>query len=185
MQKAFSVKNLMLTGLFSLATLSVANATSPAHPDGVNQNMITAEHFNAADYQARDASKMFPAPAAGMVQHILTLPALENEQNYMVEVQVGQTKLVDCNKHGLRGELKAVNLQGWGYTYYEVNDIADGPSTMMACFDKAKTEAFVRIPGDHKFAYNSKLPMVFYIPEGAELKYRVWRAETVFNTSGN
>lgn len=183
MKHAFTLKVLMLTGLFSLATLSAAHATSPAHPEGVNQNMISAQQFTSASYQAQDASKMFPAPAPGMVQHILTLPKLENEANYMVEVQVGQTKLVDCNKHGLRGELKAVNLQGWGYTYYQVAEIAEGPSTMMACFDQAKTEAFVRIPGDHKLAYNSKLPMVFYIPEGAELKYRVWRADTQFASS--
>ncbi|MCL2919203.1 serine protease inhibitor ecotin [Shewanella litorisediminis] len=185
MQKAFSVKHLLLTGLFTLATLSVAHATSPAHPDGVNQNMITAQHFTSANYQTQETSKMFPAPSAGMVQHILTLPTLENEANYLVEVQIGQTKLVDCNKHSLRGELQTKDLKGWGYNYYEVAEIAEGPSTMMACFDNAKTEAFVRIPGDFKFAYNSKLPMVFYIPEGAELKYRVWRADTVFNTSGN
>ncbi|MBT1445470.1 serine protease inhibitor ecotin [Shewanella sp. JM162201] len=175
---------MMLTGLFSLATLPLAHATSPAHPEGLNQNMVTATHYTAANYQPQEASKMFPAPTAGMVQHILTLPALDNEENYMIEVQVGQTKMVDCNKHGLRGELKAVNLEGWGYTYYEVSEIAEGHSTMMACFDKAKQEAFVTIGGDHKLRYNSKLPLVFYIPEGAELKYRVWRAESVFNTSG-
>ncbi len=54
---------------------------------------------------------------------------------------------------------------------------------MMACFDKAKHEEFVRIPGEYKLRYNSKLPMVIYLPKDAELRYRVWRADTVFNYS--
>ncbi len=158
-------------------------AVSPPHPQGYNQNMITANQFDANSYQPQDSSKMFPAPKEGMVQHILTLPQLENEDDYMIEIQVGQTQMVDCNKHGLMGELKQMDLKGWGYTYWELDEIGPGRSTMMACFDKAKHEEFVRIPGEYKLRYNSKLPMVIYLPENAELRYRVWRADTVFNYS--
>ena len=92
---------LIASALLSTQVLAV----SQPHPQGYNQNMITANQFDANSYQPQDNSKMFPAPKEGMVQHILTLPQLENEDDYMVEIQVGQTQVVDCNKHCLMGEL--------------------------------------------------------------------------------
>jgi len=169
----------LAVSLFSFSAL----ATSPVHPDGLNQNMITSQTYSTANYQAHEESKMYPAPAEGMEQHILTLPSLDDEQNYMVEIQIGQTKMVDCNKHGLSGELTQDSVKGWGYQFYKVNQITDGPSTMMACLELAKKEAFLQIPGDLKINYDSRLPKVFYLPKGSEIRYRVWRVESGFNTS--
>lgn len=168
----------------ALAAFAVnAMAASPTHPSGLNAPMITAEHFNQETYQAREQSNMFPAPTAGMVQHILTFPKLDNEADYRVEIEIGQTKMVDCNKHGLNGELKEVTLKGWGYNYYVVEQIAAGPSTQMACFDQAKTEAFVRIPMELTLNYDSRLPKVFYLPEDAELRYRIWKLDSTYQYS--
>lgn len=160
-----------------------AAAVSPPHPTGLNAPMISIQRFDPKDYSAQEATKMFPAPAAGMVQHILSLPKLENEDDYMVEIQIGQTQMVDCNKHGLNGELKELTVQGWGYNYYQVDEIAEGPSTMMACFELAKKEAFVRIPGELKIRYDSRLPKVFYLPEGAELRFRTWKVDSTYQYS--
>jgi len=179
-----TIKHAITTSVLAVSLLSFnALATSPAHPSGLNQNMITSQTYGSSNYQAHEDSKMFPAPAEGMEQHILTLPPLDDEDNYMVEIQIGQTKMVDCNKHGLSGELIQESVKGWGYQFYRVNQINDGPSTMMACLDIAKKEAFLQIPGNLKIRYDSRLPEVFYLPQGSEIRYRVWRVESIFNIS--
>ncbi|MEC4725239.1 serine protease inhibitor ecotin [Shewanella sp. D64] len=165
--------------LFSFNSL----ATSPVQPSGQNQNMIVAQTFTPTNYKTFDDTKMFPAPSQGMEQHILTLPKLDNETDYIVEIQIGETRLVDCNKHGLSGKLIEHTVKGWGYNYYQVDHINPGPSTKMACFDKAKTEAFLSIPGELKIQYDSRLPKVFYLPLGSELRYRVWSVESEFSYS--
>jgi|GEM_PF-1057018 len=179
-----TIKHAITTSVLAVSLLSFnALATSPAHPSDRNQNMISSQTYNASNYQVHEASKMFPAPAQGMEQHILTLPPLENEEYFMVEIQIGQTKLVDCNKHGLSGELTQESVKGWGYQFYRVKQISEGPSTMMACFELAKTEAFLTIPGDFKIRYDSRLPKIFYLPQGSEIRYRVWTVENPFKTS--
>lgn len=179
-----TMKYMIAASALAVSLLSFnALATSPVHPSGLNQNMIMSQTYNAANYQAHEDSKMFPAPAEGMEQHILTLPPLDDEENYMVEIQIGQTKMVDCNKHGLSGKLTQDSVKGWGYQFYKVNQITDGPSTMMACLELAKKEAFLQIPGNLKIRYDSRLPEVFYLPQGSEIRYRVWRVESDFNTS--
>ena len=178
-----------LTHLFNTAALPLAfallsfnaAAVSPPHPTGLNAPMISVASFNHKNYAEQEATKMFPAPEAGMVQHILTLPKLENEDDYMVEIQIGQTQLVDCNKHGLNGELKELSVKGWGYSYYHVSEVSEGPSTMMACLEMAKKEAFVRIPGELKMRYDSRLPKVFYLPEGTELRFRTWKVDSTYH----
>ncbi|BAJ02686.1 serine protease inhibitor, ecotin [Shewanella violacea DSS12] len=160
-----------------------ASATTPGHPSGHNQNIITSQAFSSSNYQAQEATKMFPAPEAGMVQHILTLPKLDDESNYMVEILIGQTQMVDCNGTSLSGDLKQESVKGWGYSYYQVDSITQGPTTMMACFKQAKKEAFVSIRADLKIKYDSRLAKVFYLPKGSELRYRIWTVESQFNTS--
>lgn len=160
-----------------------ASAVSPPHPTGLNAPMINVSRMNTNNYAPGEAVKMFPAPNKGMVQHILTLPKLENEADYMVEIQIGQTQLVDCNKHGLNGQLKELTVEGWGYNYYQVDEISEGPSTMMACFELAKKEAFLRIPSELTLRYDSRLPKVFYLPEDAELRFRTWKADSAYQYS--
>lgn len=177
-----------LTHLFTAAALPLtfallsfnATAVSPPHPTGLNSPMISVSSFNSVNYVEQEVTKMFPAPKLGMVQHILTLPPLENEDDYLLEIQIGQTQLVDCNKHGLSGELKELTVKGWGYNYYQVDEISQGPSTMMACFEMAKKEVFVRIPSELKMRYDSRLPKVFYLPKGTELRFRTWKVDSTY-----
>ncbi|MEZ9199734.1 serine protease inhibitor ecotin [Shewanella sp. 10N.286.54.B9] len=170
--------------LLTAATFSVS-ATSPVKPDEMVQPMIKAQAYSATNYVSQEASKMFPAPKEGQVQHILTLDTLDNEADYMLEIQIGQTKMVDCNKHGLTGELKQFSVKGWGYNYYQVDTINEGPSTMMACFDKALTEQFLPIQGSLKIPYDSRLPKVIYLPENSQVRYRVWKVDAPFAYSGS
>ncbi|MCL1145911.1 serine protease inhibitor ecotin [Shewanella marinintestina] len=175
---------LLATSLVFGAFSFNVNATSPTHPSGLNQNMITTQMYSASNYVSINETKMYPKPAAGQEQHILTLPKIENESDYMIEIEIGQTQMVDCNKHGLIGELKQLSVEGWGYNYYQVDTIVDGPSTMMACFEKAKTAKFLSINADLILNYDSRLAKVFYLPENSQLRYRVWKVETEFSYSG-
>jgi ecotin len=57
-----------------------------------------------------------------------------------------------------------------------------GPaSTKMACPPgEGKTEAFVAVRGEGFLQpYNSKLPVVVYVPDGFEVRYRIWTAGQV------
>ncbi|MCL1130056.1 serine protease inhibitor ecotin [Shewanella sairae] len=180
--KLFS-RSLVATSLVFCAFSFDVNATSPAHPSGMNQNMLTAQMYSSNNYVSNNETKMYPRPESGQEQHILTLPKLDNEADYMVEIEIGQTQMVDCNKRGLIGELKQLSVEGWGYNYYQVDKIVDGPSTMMACFDQAKTEKFLKINADLLLKYDSRLPKVFYLPENSELRYRIWKVDSDYGYS--
>lgn len=150
---------------------------------------IQALHFDSLQYAQQRRSDdgttgMFPAPKPGMVQHLLTLAPLEDESSSLLEVEVGRIKMIDCNKHGLSGEIRELNLPGSGYIYYSVESVTDGPSTQRACFDGATTEAFVRIPTVLKLPYDSRLPKVFYLPVGVQLRFRVWQVASQYGFSG-
>lgn len=180
----FSTIRIITTQVLAISLFSFnVLATSEIKINGYHQNMITSQTIDSINHQADENVKMFPAPSEGIEQHILTLPKLANEADYMVEIQIGKTQLVDCNKHGLSGELTTLTVKEWGYDYYQVDSINPGPSTMMACFEKAKTEQFLSIPEKLMLKYDSRLPEVFYLPQGHELRYRVWRVDTKFNTS--
>jgi ecotin len=126
--------------------------------------------------------KMFPKAKAGYKQVYIKVPATKNEDNMKIEVFAGKTLLVDCNKHRMSGELKEKNLEGWGYNYYEVESDGNATSTMMACPDQKKTKNFIYIPSE-LLRYNSKLPIVIYVPKDMEIKYKIWKAENSFQNS--
>ncbi|HPI48767.1 MAG TPA: serine protease inhibitor ecotin [Hyphomonadaceae bacterium] len=121
----------------------------------------------------------FPAATAGQKRHVVSLPALQNEDEVKVELIVGQTKTIDCNRHSLGGELKEETLQGWGYTYFSLPSVAGGASTKIGCPPGSDRQAFVTLPGQTLVRYNSRLPIVLYTPDNVEVRYRLWRAGDV------
>lgn len=172
---------MLLTHFFRLTFASFALFTLPsAHAEN---DKVIGHSYTSANYQVEEASKMFPAPTKGMVQHLVYLPKKQNETNYKVEFEIGQTKTIDCNKHSLTGKINQHSVKGWGYNYYQVDRLSPGPSTMKACMKFDKKEAFVRLPSDLTLRYNSNIPFVFYLPEKAQLRYRVWEAQSPFQTT--
>jgi ecotin len=121
-----------------------------------------------------DNIHMFPQPKEGSVRHVIEVPKTDNDYEYKVELMIGKSMLVDCNHRSLSGKIEDVTLKGWGYKYIEVKDIKNGPTTMMAC-RKAKTEKFIFIR-DTLRRYNSRSPIVVYVPKGYEVRYRIWSA---------
>ncbi len=120
---------------------------------------------------------MFPHAQTGFVRHVIEVPKTNNDTDHKVELLIGKVMLVDCNQRSLRGKIEHVTLKGWGYNYLEVSDIHNGPSTLMACREE-KTEQFIHIYSgkDSLRRYNSRLPIVAYVPEGYEVRYRIWSA---------
>jgi len=125
-----------------------------------------------AEPAKKDNIHMFPQAEEGFVRHVIEVPKTDNDYEHKVELLIGKVMLVDCNKHSLMGKVESVTLEGWGYKYLEVTDIQSGPSTLMAC-KEPKTEKFISIR-DTLRRYNSRFPIVTYVPEGYEVRYRIW-----------
>lgn len=128
---------------------------------------------------ANEALKPYPAAADGYQRHVIELPPRDNEADYRVELIAGRTQMVDCNVHRLGGAWQEKTLDGWGYPYFELTPVGPGVSTMMACPESSRREAFVRAGGEPLLVgYNSKLPVVIYAPAELEVRYRLWSAES-------
>ena len=72
--------------------------------------------------------------------------------------------------------LRKNSFKGWGYDYYELKKVSGPAATLMACPDKKKTQQFItpHLGADNIVHYNSRLPIVVYVPKDMVVKYRVW-----------
>ncbi|MEB3841099.1 serine protease inhibitor ecotin [Pseudomonas guariconensis] len=133
----------------------------------------------AAPVMAAGLKDVAPYPEAekGFTRQVIHLPAQTDESAYQLEILAGKTLTVDCNRQRLAGILEEHNLEGWGYSYYRLEKVGGPASTLMACPDGKKTEAFVPVVGEgFMLRYNSKLPVVLYVPKDIEVRYRIWSA---------
>lgn len=140
-------------------------------------NILACAVFTIAT--AADNMKAFPAAKRGMVRYVLPLSKEENETALKVELVIGKTVQVEANnKFFFGGKVETRTAQGWGFTYYVVPKLGPRAGTLMAVDPNApKVERFISIGGEPQLLrYNSKLPIVVYVPEGVEVRYRIWRA---------
>jgi ecotin len=132
---------------------------------------------------ADDNLKAFPAAEAGMSRYVLSLPAKPDESALQVELQIGKTVQADGqNRYFFAGQIEAQNIPGWGFTRYVVSTLGPMAGTLMAPVPgKPDVPRFVTLGGEpYLIRYNSKLPVVVYVPEGAEVRYRIWSAPADF-----
>ena len=52
-----------------------------------------------AETEKKDKTHMFPKAKEGFVQHVIEVPKTENDYDHRVELLIGKTVLVDCNKY--------------------------------------------------------------------------------------
>jgi ecotin len=129
--------------------------------------------------QAADNMKAFPTAEEGMVRYVLQLPRQADESAFKVELIVGKTVEVDeQNRYFFGGKIDAETIKGWGFTRYKVRKLGPMAGTRMAVDPNApKVARFITLGGDpYIIRYNSRLPIVVYVPEGVEVRYRIWTA---------
>ncbi len=137
-----------------------------------NTNIETLEVLEKTE-SSTDVS-MFPVSTDDMVQTVIHLDPQENElQDYKVELYAEKTEIVDCNTRSFAGEFKDVNLDGWGYTYYEFESNGLTISTLMGCPEGSDKEGIVKSQSIMT-RYNSKLPLVIYASPEYTIKHRIW-----------
>jgi len=128
---------------------------------------------------AADNMKAFPPAEDGMVRKVLQLPEQADESSFKLELIVGKTVLTDPeNRYFFAGSIERKTIQGWGFSRYLVSQIGPMAGTLMAVDPNvAQVERFIALGGEpYLIRYNSRLPVVVYVPEGAQVRYRVWHA---------
>ena len=164
-----------ILGCLVLGLLAVPLAIS--HADGAGPK---AEDEPAWKAKARKQLKAYPKAEDGMVRYVLYLEPKADESLCQVELIVGKVIETDgVNKYGFGGKIQEQVVKGWGYRKYVVDKAAlDNPfSTRIGVPPgQPKVKKFVQLSGTTLVRYNSKLPVVVYVPAGGEVRYRVWEA---------
>lgn len=143
-------------------------------------SVMAAALISSCAVATEDLEKIAPYPKAesGMTRHVIQLANQQNEDDFMVELVIGKTIKADCNNQWFMGELDEKNLEGWGYSYYKLDEVKGPASTLMGCSEPAKDRFVSTQLGDDAFVrYNSKLPIVVYAPSDMQVKYRIWSTD--------
>lgn len=144
--------------------------------------LITASA--SAQSEAERNLKAFPPAEAGMTRHVLMLPPHDDEDSLRVELQIGKVVSTDpLNRFFFGGSLEAVNIEGWGFTRYVLAELGPMGGTLIGVDpDTPNVERFITLGGETQLLrYNSRLPLVVYVPEGVEVRHRIWRADAEAN----
>ncbi len=134
---------------------------------------------------AADNMKAFPPAGAGMVRHVLHLPPQADEAGFKVELIVGRTVEIDAgNRYFFGGRIEEETIKGWGFPRFVVSKLGPMAGTLMAVDPNLpKVVRFITLGGEpYLIRYNSRLPVVVYVPEGVEVRYRVWTAGAELKT---
>ena len=140
----------------------------------ISSLLLFGTHISAASNDL----KPYPPAAEGYKRMVIRLPALTDEDNNKLELIIGKTLKVDCNRHWFGGQLVEKIAEGWGFPYFILNSVTGPASTLMACPPDQKEQAtFVQVRSDQGLLrYNSKLPVVVFVPNDFEVHYRIWTA---------
>jgi ecotin len=128
---------------------------------------------------AGDNMKAFPPADQGMTRYVLTVPQETDESALKIELVIGKTVQLDPrNRYFFGGKLETRTAKGWGFNYYVLPKLGQMAGTRMAADpNEPKVDRFITLGGEQPLLrYNSKLPVVVYVPEGVEVRYRIWRA---------
>ena len=133
--------------------------------------------FAVISAHAADNLKAFPPAEEGMMRYVLQLPRQDDESIFKVELLVGKTVQIDeKNRYFFGGKIEKETIKGWGYPRYNVSEMGPMAGTRMAVDpDVPKIARFISLGGEpYIIRYNSRMPIVVYVPEGIEVRYRIW-----------
>jgi len=156
-----------------------SDVDSPVHKIKTWATTILLFLFAMPTGQAADNMKAFPPAEDGMVRYVLQLPRQADESAHKVELIVGKTvQAEERNRYFFGGKIEEETIKGWGYTRYKVSSLGPMAGTLMAVDPNApKVARFITLGGGpYLIRYNSRLPVVVYVPEGVEVRYRIWAA---------
>jgi len=120
----------------------------------------------------------YPAAPDGMVRKVILLPNMDSdaEDRHRVEIVVGKSIVTDgVNVHRFGGELREVDIPGWGFSYWQADGAFDAPAQTRMAGPKNPAPRFVAGPS-RLVRYNSRLPLVVMVPAGCDVRWRVWSA---------
>jgi ecotin len=129
---------------------------------------------------AADDMKAFPPAEEGMTRHVINLPKQDDETTFKVELMVGKMVRTDAvNRYFFGGTLETESIPGWGFDRYILRKLGPMAGTLMAVNpDAPQVERFISLGGEARLLrYNSRMPLVVYVPVGVEVRHRVWHAE--------
>jgi len=127
---------------------------------------------------AADDLKAFPPAEQGMTRHVIRLLKQKDEAAFKVELIIGKTVRTDSQNHYFfGGKLETENIPGWGFDRYILRQLGPMAGTLMAVDpDGPQVDRFISLGGETILRYNSRLPVVVYVPADVEVRYRLWRA---------
>lgn len=129
---------------------------------------------------ANDGMKPFPPAEKGYVRYAIKLPSVQKPEEYKIQVLIGKNVRLDPhNRYRFHGEIKKETIKGWGYSYYILQKVGPMAGTLMAIPEGTpKVERFIEVmPSLDLVRYNSRLPLVVYVPESFEVRYRLWKTD--------
>ena len=164
--KVSRIASLRLCGILCLFWL-LASTGSCLMPEDVSSN-------------AGKELKAFPPAGEGMSRFVIMFPPRKDEELLKVQLLVGKTvKLDPQNRYFFVGKLETETITGWGYDRYVLKSLGPMAGTLMAVDpNEPKIDRFITLGGEPQLLrYNSRLPLVVYLPDGVEVRYRIWRAD--------
>jgi len=126
----------------------------------------------------KEKTKMFPKAQRGYVKYIISVPKTKNDYDHRIEIIIGQYMTVDCNHRIITSNIVEKDLKGWGYTYLVVQSNPNNIpiSTKKGCH-KLNIKKFIQLQQEPLLRhYNSRLPIVIYVPKHLTVRYRIWNA---------
>ncbi len=141
--------------------------------------LISVHFLSVAAADESTNIKPYPIAAEGFERMVFRVPATADESARKIEIIVGKTLSIDCNQTSFAGVLERRVVEGWGYPYFIIEKISGPMSTRMACPpDTENVATFISVNTSNFLQrYNSKLPIVVYVPKGFEVHYRIWAAQ--------
>ncbi|KAG5482856.1 hypothetical protein LSCM1_06888 [Leishmania martiniquensis] len=128
-----------------------------------------------------DYGAPYPAAAPGQARKVIYLPPHDpavEKQRLRVQIIAGRHEnCEDGRLCQLTGTVSEERVQELGYPYYVVT-LGDMCPTHRSISDPENATTFVALHESPIIAYSSTLPIVVYVPEGAEVHYRIWGDET-------